>query len=409
MVLHNKNNNLESKMSSLKYQLRPILATISSEAQKVTIKEVKERYYLLKRICNSPKSLAKVCRSEGVSRAWFYKWARRLKKGKELKALFDKSRRPIKSPSKTRRRIEKKICKIRRVQPYLGAERIQNDLERIYKEKCPVSTINNILRRNNFIGKEKAKRLTKKHLGKIKQPLPGYLQMDFKYVPYLIGGKQYYQLSCVDHLTSWRHIRVYPEKSTDYVLIFLKDLKEKAPFPIIEIQTDNDAAFTDKYTSKTGKPTGLHYVDEWCNKNNIRHKLIPLGEKELNGKVENTHKQDDREFFSQIRCIDERSLVLNSAGYNQRWNESRRTRRLGFKTPEEAVLNAYSVVMAWFVLLKEKHHPTAEPFVKLTENGDAYMEVRKPKTTKPKNKTSRKSKASRIRDYLIWGDEKKVG
>jgi hypothetical protein len=396
-------------MSSLKYQLRLVLASISFEAQKVSNKEVKERYYILKMICDSPKPLAKVCRSEGVSRVWFYKWARRLKKQKRFEALVNHSRKPIRSPRKTRQRIEKKVIKIRRVQPYLGAERIQDDLKRIYKEECAVSTINNILRRNKLIGKERAKKLTKKHVGKIKRPLPGYLQMDFKYVPYQVGSKQYYQLSCVDHLTSWRHIRIYPEKSTDYVMIFLKELKEKTPFPIIEIQTDNDAAFTDKYTSKTGKPTGEHRLDSWCAKNEIYHRLIPLGEKELNGKVENTHKQDDREFFSQVKCLNERSLILNSAGYNQRWNESRRTRRLGFKTPEEAIIEAYTVIIAWFALLKEKYQPNTEPLVKLSPEGDAYVEVMVKKVKKTKNKTLRKSKSSRIMDYLIWGDEKKVG
>lgn len=88
--------------------------------------------------------------------------------------------------------------------------------------------------------------------------------MDFKHVPYLVGNKQYYQLSCGGHLTRWRYIRIYPDKSTDSVMIFLNELKEQVPFPIIEIQTDNDAAFTDKYTSKTGKPKGQHYVDKWC-------------------------------------------------------------------------------------------------------------------------------------------------
>lgn len=396
-------------MSSLKYQLRSILASISSEAQTSSVKETKERYYLLKRICNSPKSVSKVCRSEGVSRSWFNKWGHRLKKYKSLKGLATQSKQPLKSPQKTRPRIEKKVCKIRRTQPFLGAERIQDDLRRIYKEECAVSTINNILRRNKFIGKEKAKKLTKKHIGKIRQPLPGYLQMDFKYVPYLVRGKQYYQLSCVDHLTSWRFIKIYPEKSTDYVRLFLRDLNENIPFPIIEIQTDNDAAFTDKYTSKTGKPTGNHAIDRWCTRNGINHKLIPLGAKELNGKVENTHKQDDREFFSQIRCLDERSLIINSAGYNQRWNGSRRTRRLNFKTPDEAVIAAHVTVIACFRLLQEKYHPTANPLIKLDGNGDAYVEVKEKKSRGRKNKTSRKSKASRIRDYLIWGDGKKVG
>jgi hypothetical protein len=393
-------------MSFMKYQLRKILSSISLEAQKNKDAEVKKRLYKLKRICNSPKKLAKICRSEGVSREWFYKWAKRLKKKKNLAALESLSRRPAKSPNKTRPRIEKKICKIRRVQPFLGAERIQDDLKRLYKESCAVSTINNILRRNNFIGKVIAKRLTKKHLGKIKHELPGHMQMDFKYVPYKVGDKQYYQLSCIDHLTSWRYIKIYPEKSTDYTLHFLSEMLLKVPFPVIDIQTDNDAAFTDKYTSKRGLPTGEHALDQWCKKNDIIHKLIPLGEKELNGKVENSHKQDDREFFSQVRAINECSLVLASQSYNERWNRQRRTKRLGFKTPEEVVLNAYSAVIAWFMWIKEVYHPNKEPIVKLSSQGNAYMEIKTRKSTKKKNKTTKKSYFSRYMDYLNWEEEK---
>lgn len=395
-------------MSSLKYQLRKVLASISLEAQQNKDPEVKERLYKLKRICNSPKTTSSVCRSEGVSREWFYKWGKRLMKVKSITALVSKSKRPKKSPRKTRPRIEKKVCKIRRVQPFLGAERIQNDLQRLYKEKCAVSTINNILRRNDFIGKEKAKKLTKKHLGKIRRPLPGYLQMDFKYVPYLIQGKQYYQLSCIDHLTSWRFIRMYPEKSTASTVIFLKELVQVVPFPIISIQTDNDAAFTDKYTSTMGVPSGCHAVDKWCVENDIVHKLIPLGQKELNGKVENSHKQDDREFFSQVRALTPRSLDLASRGYNDRWNESRRTKRLGFKTPVETVINVFVVVIAWFDLLRKKFQPNQEPIVSLNSDGDAHLNIPK---TKPKKKikTRRKSEFSRCIDYLVWGEKIKAG
>jgi hypothetical protein len=395
-------------MSSLKYQLRKVIASISLEAQQNRDPEVKERLYILKRICKSPKSIAHVCRSEGVSRAWFYKWAKCLLKVKGITALESKSRRPKKSPRKTRSRVEKKVCKIRRVQPFLGAERIQDDLQRLYKEKCAVSTINNILRRNDFIGKEKAKRLTKKHLGKIRRPLPGYLQMDFKYVPYKIQDKQYYQLSCIDHLTSWRFIRMYPEKNTKNTIIFLKELVQVIPFPIISIQTDNDAAFTDKYTSTMGVSSGEHLVDKWCAENDIVHKLIPLGEKELNGKVENSHKQDDREFFSQVRALTPRSLDLASRGYNDRWNENRRTKRLHFKTPSETVINAFAVVIAWMDLLRKKYQPNQEPIVSLNSNGDACLKIKEAKP-KRKIKTRRKSKFSRCVDYLVWDDKTKAG
>ena len=83
----------------------------------------------------------------------------------------------------------------------------------------------------------------------------------------------------------------------------MTELENAAPFIILQIQTDNATEFTDKYSShnKGLKPTEAHEVDLWCSERGIEHKLIPIGEKELNGKVENTHKWDDREFFSQIK------------------------------------------------------------------------------------------------------------
>jgi hypothetical protein len=47
----------------------------------------------------------------------------------------------------------------------------------------------------------------------------------------------------VDLHSSWRFIRICPDKSTRSVLLFLDELKQKCPYPIVEIQTDNDTAF----------------------------------------------------------------------------------------------------------------------------------------------------------------------
>lgn len=51
---------------------------------------------------------------------------------------------------------------------------------------------------------------------------------------------------------------------------FLTELLEIFPFGIVEVQTDNDAAFTDKFSSGVSV-TGTH-------------RLILVGVKELNGK-----------------------------------------------------------------------------------------------------------------------------
>ena len=66
-------------------------------------------------------------------------------------------------------------------------------------------------------------------------------------------------------------------------------------FKIKKIQTDNGAEFTNKFLSEArcmGKTPKEHILDTMCQKEAILHKLIPVGECELNGKVERSHGDD---------------------------------------------------------------------------------------------------------------------
>lgn len=395
-------------MSDVKYQLRLLLPSLSHQARGISDSEIKWRYYKLKRIAESPKSIESVCRHEGKSSAWFFNWAKRLIKQKDLLALRPKSRRPKRSPKLTQKRVVKRIKRLREAEPFSGPERISLDLKQMYNIRCAPSTVHNVLVREGLIKRSEAKRLTKKHMKRYRREDVGYLQMDFKYVPYLINGQQYYQLSAVDHHSTWRMIRVYSSRHVSLVVKFLDELLATCPFAIIEIQTDNDASFTDKFTSQRGlAETGLHLVDEWCKKHNIRHRLIPPGAKELNGKVENTHKQDDREHFSQIQPRTLKTLVLLTKLYNRRWNDQRRTKALGWRTPTEAVYDAQVRLLTWLLGLKEQYLNNRKPLVQLTTTGDTYMqahETMKPKAKpkpEPKNKTPRKTA---VRRYLEWAE-----
>lgn len=278
-------------MSQLKKQLSKLLPRFSKEANKITDSEARVRWMKIKQITNSPKTLAAACRFYGMSEDSYGKWGKRLLKYPRWQALLSKSRKPHRSPNKSKPKIEKVVLKYRRVLPFMGSERLSNEIYEVHGLLVPASTVFAILRRAKVVGKKIAEKLTKKHLKRYRRVLPGYLQMDFKYVPYLIDGKQYHQLSCIDHDSSWRLIRNYKNKNIDSVKLFLAELNEYCPFPIVEIQTDNDTAFTDKFSSKIGV-TGDHYLDQWCQQRGIHHRLIPVAVKELNGKVENTHKQD---------------------------------------------------------------------------------------------------------------------
>ena len=383
-------------MSQLRNSMRKLLRRFSQEANKIRDPEARSRWMRIKKITESGKSLAAACRFYGMSEDSYQKWCKRLLKKPMGRSLESKSRKPYRSPNKTKSRVERAILKLRRVEPYLGPERLSNEAKRLFKIDVPPSTCFAILKRAKVVGKKIAERLTKRHTKRYRRPLPGYLQMDFKYVPYLIANRQYYQLSCVDHHSSWRLIRCYEYKDRDAVEAFLKELKVQCPFPIFEIQTDNDAAFTDKFTSKIGV-SGDHYLDQWCKEHGISHRLIPVGVKELNGKVENTHKQDDREFFAMNYFTNYKSIETSTKGYSDRWNEQRATKVLGYKTPNEVVQEAYVKALAlhliWGIRSVDDLAPSAGGW---------------PAAQPKKNRTVKASYVDKYLKYLEWADKKKL-
>ncbi len=392
-------------MSQLKDQLRLMIPRLAKEANQLKDTEGRSRWMKLRAIVLSSKSISKACAAQGCSVDFFNKWGTRLLKNRRLVCLLSRSRKPYRSPNKTKTRIEKKVLKVRRVEPYLGPDRISDTVEKLFDLKVPPSTVFAILKRAKVVGKKIAERLTKKHMKRYRRPLPGYLQMDFKYVPFLVDGKQFYQLSCVDHHSSWRLIRCYRNKNQLCVLEFLKELKEVCPFYIIEIQTDNDMAFTDKFWSGVGV-TGNHAVDIWCKENEITHRLIPVGVKELNGKVENTHKQDDREFFAMGNYKTYEGIALNTKGYNDRWNNQRATRALGRKTPNQVIQEAFVKVLALLLLVQTDKNKGLYQF---DENGNAYLPILKPEEIKEKkNKTRKVSAVDQYLAYLDWLDKKRL-
>ena len=395
-------------MPQIKLKLRSEIALmiprLAAEANQLKEPEARSRWMKLRKIVLSSKTIASACADCGVSVDFFNKWGKRLVKSRRLAGLFTKSKAPHRSPNKTKPRVEKQVLKIRRVEPYLGPERITDRAEKLYGLRVAPSTVFAILRRAKVVGKKIAEKLTKKHTKRYRRVLPGYLQMDFKYVPYKVEDRQYYQLSCVDHHSSWRLIRCYRYKSVESVLLFLKELKELCPFSIMEIQTDNDTAFTDKFSSRVGV-TGEHELDLWCGKNGIEHRLIPVGVKELNGKVENTHKQDDREFFAMGYYITYESIALNMKGYNDRWNNQRATKALGWKTPAEVIYDAYVRVMAAMLLIKDDRNTALYRF---TEAGSTYLPIPKPeKVVKKKIKTRTSKLVDQYLNYLEWADKNK--
>lgn len=404
-------------MPSLKYQLKVLVSSLSLQANQSHDPAVKRRFYLIRAVAQSNKDVKKTCEGRGISTDLFYKWASRLLEVGSLLALKSGSKAPKSFWNKTPKRVEKRILKLRKLEPFKGPERISFDLKKMFNIVCPVSTVAAILKRAGLVTKAYRDRLTKKHMRRYRRPWPGYLQMDHKYTPYLIEGKQTYQLSAVDHHSSWRFIRTYQDRSVGSVVSFLNELEREVPFEIVQLQTDNAMEFTDKFSShqRGARPTYTHEVDVWCIQRGIEHRLIPVGEKEINGKVENTHKFDDREFFSQIMVNTFAELKLATNDWNHKWNHERPTKRLGWKTPNETICEAYVRAIVYLKLLVPNSPAWDKPkrqgrLVTKTATITAdKREIKQIKKTLQGPKRPKKSpQIDRYLQYLDWEERQKL-
>jgi transposase len=186
------------------------------------------------------------------------------------------------------------------------------------------------------IKKQKAQK-DKKHTKKVFVANPGaHTQMDVKYQLHLLLSKQKaYVYNFIDHASNWSFKRAYAAINERNTLDFMLRLKKKCPFNIFRLQTDNGIEFTFKYVSGAPDEPKEHLLGKFCKENNIAHKLIPPGEKELQGLVERSHRQDDQELFSRIHPngLDQFNKLLED--YANARNKGRRFKKLNWKTPDQ--------------------------------------------------------------------------
>ena len=160
------------------------------------------------------------------------------------------------------------------------------------------------------IKKVKIKR--KRHTKKVVVRTPGkHTQMDVKYQLYLMRNKsKAFVYNFIDHASNWSFKRAYSRISAKNTLDFMERLLKVCPFKIERLQTDNGVEFTFKWTSQHPDDPKAHPLVYICDRESINHKLIPPGEKELQGLVERAHRQDDQELYSRINPWDLRNSTL---------------------------------------------------------------------------------------------------
>ena len=188
------------------------------------------------------------------------------------------------------------------------------------------------LRKKGFLKTRRAKKKNK-HTRKVVVPIPGaHTQMDVKYFPrQSTGEKQIYVYNFRDHATRWTYKYAYDSLGAWETVDFFKQVIKHFPGKIWSVQTDNGGEFTNFYLSHVDAPKA-HALDLLCKEHGIRHRLIPPGEKELQGLVERSHREDEQELYHRIRPRSASELNTYLEPHTEWVNQARRKRALGWKT-----------------------------------------------------------------------------
>lgn len=284
-------------------------------------------------------NVEEACARRGFSKKFFYKWYGRLKKANfHLAALEEFSRRPKKKhPKITSKKVEAKIFALAErgfgsplIKAMLGREGI----------RISRSVICHILNhRRKGIVKTRTEKL-KAHRRRYELPMPGMrVQLDVKYVPEPIAGFRAYNYVAIDECTRIRFAFAYYDLNPKNTVDFLCRMIKFFPFDIDTIQTDNGFEFTNRLIpSHEGHE---HPMDTWCNANKIKHRCIPTGEKELNGKVERSHRIDEQFFYWKAPTTSIEEFNFSFLHWLYIYNHERLHGGLDFKTPIEKLWEIY--------------------------------------------------------------------
>ena len=257
------------------------------------------RYHAVKTYRNGA-SVAFICRRYKVSKASLMRWNKRFDGTKE--SLKDRSHRPLTPHPKAHTEQELiwiKNCIRRNPNATL--------IEIFYKLKTnkgydrhPCSLFR-VLRKLDFFKSPKTKQKTY-----VPKPYdtPTEIgikwQMDVKYVPtHCYTGKlpdKFYQYTIIDEASRERFIYPFKEQSSHSTVQFLKMAVKHFGYKPNIIQTDNGFEFTNRFSNSKRDLQTL--FEKTAAELGIRHKLIRPYTPRHNGKVERSHREDQKRFYS---------------------------------------------------------------------------------------------------------------
>lgn len=279
--------------------------------------------------------VGRASRKYNKARSYIYFWKARW--DGTAASLACQSRRPHHHPNEHTQEELKLIRDIRRRNPDLGLPELWHRLRKRGYTRRPESLFR-VLRR---LGLSSVVQKKPAYQPKPYQQMtyPGQrVQIDVKVVPKsCIADPQLrlFQYSAIDEFTRLRFLWAYEEQSTYSSADFLKRayawFKRRA-ITVECVQTDNGFEFTNRFSNSKRDLTTL--FEATAAELGVRHKLIRPYTPRHNGKVERSHREDQRRFYASHRFFSLLDFANQLAVHNARSN-NRPMRPLSWLSPKE--------------------------------------------------------------------------
>ena len=278
--------------------------------------------------------VSRASRKYNKSRSYIYFWKARWDVTAE--SLACQSRRPHSHPNQHTEAELKLIRDMRRRNPNLGMVELWRRLRKRGYTRRPESLFR-IMRKLGLFPPTSKKETYKPK--PYEQTYPGQrVQVDVKVVPRRCIADpelRLFQYTAIDEFIRLRFLAAYPEQSTFSSTDFLKKLFKwcaRRGIWVECVQTDNGFEFTNRFSSSTRNLPTL--FEATAAKLGIRHKLIRPYTPRHNGKVERSHREDQKRFYSCHSFYSLNDFAKQLAVHNKRSNNFP-IRPLGWLSPSE--------------------------------------------------------------------------
>ena len=279
--------------------------------------------------------VAKASRKYNKSRSYIYFWKTRW--DGTVESLACQSRRPHHHPNQHTEKELKLIRDMRRRNPHLGMVELWHRLQKRGYTRRPESLFRVMRKLGLFPEAEKKPAYKPKPYEQMTYP-GQRVQVDVKVVPRRCIADpelRLFQYTAIDEFTRLRFLAAYPEQSTYSSADFLKRLFKwyaRRGIRVECVQTDNGPEFTNRFL--TGRQDCPSLFEKTASDLGIHHKLIRPYTPRHNGKVERSHREDQKRFYSSHSFYSLDDFAKQLAIHNRRSNNFP-MRPLGWLSPSE--------------------------------------------------------------------------